>query len=100
MKTRNEGGDAVWRVGCVCLCGLGKGWLSPGSFQFFPCCGAGRGPCSRSVVACLALGDNVLSMKFASSPTMLPATIVDCHHHYLAPSEPFHAYINALGAPG
>ena len=26
--------------------------------------------------------------------------IVDCHHHYLAPSEPFHAYINALGAPG
>jgi hypothetical protein len=58
------------------------------------------GPCSRSVVACLALGDNVLSMKFASSPTMLPATIVDCHHHYLAPSEPFHAYINALGAPG
>jgi hypothetical protein len=61
---------------------------------------AAGGPCSRSVVACLALGDNVLSMKFASSPTMLPATIVDCHHHYLAPSEPFHAYINALGAPG
>ena len=61
---------------------------------------AGPRPCSRSVVACLALGDNVLSMKFASSPTMLPATIVDCHHHYLAPSEPFHAYINALGAPG
>ena len=29
----------------------------------------------------------------------LPATIVDCHHHFLAPSEPFHAYINALGAP-
>jgi hypothetical protein len=77
----------VWeRAGCAC------GILSP-------CCGA-RGPCSRSVVACLALGDNVLSMKFASSPTMLPATIVDCHHHYLAPSEPFHAYINALGAPG
>ena len=71
-----------------------------GSFQFFPCCGAAGGPCSRSVVACLALGDNVLSMKFASSPTMLPATIVDCHHHYLAPSEPFHAYLNALGAPG
>ena len=31
--------------------------------------------------------------------TLLPATIVDCHHHFLAPSEPFHAYINALGAP-
>ena len=79
----------VWeRAGCAC------GILSPRV--------AGRaGPaCSRSVVACLALGDNVLSMKFASSPTMLPATIVDCHHHYLAPSEPFHAYINALGAPG
>ena len=76
----------VWeRVGCAL-----------GSFPLV----AGPRPCSRSVVACLALGDNVLSMKFASSPTMLPATIVDCHHHYLAPSEPFHAYINALGAPG
>ena len=99
MKTRNEGGDVVWRVGCVCLCGLGKGWLCGGILSILPLL-RGRGPCSRSVVACLALGDNVLSMKFASSPTMLPATIVDCHHHYLAPSEPFHAYINALGAPG
>ena len=99
MKTRNEGGDVVWRVGCVCLCGLGKGWLCPGILSILPLLRGPR-PCSRSVVACLALGDNVLSMKFASSPTMLPATIVDCHHHYLAPSEPFHAYINALGAPG
>ena len=84
----------------VCLfMWFGKG-LVGGILSILPLL-RGRGPaCSRSVVACLALGDNVLSMKFASSPTMLPATIVDCHHHYLAPSEPFHAYINALGAPG
>ena len=78
---------------------FGKGLVVPWD-PFNSSLVVGPRPCSRSVVACLALGDNVLSMKFASSPTMLPATIVDCHHHYLAPSEPFHAYINALGAPG
>ena len=35
----------------------------------------------------------------AVCPMTLPRSIVDCHHHFLAPSEPFHAYINALGAP-
>jgi hypothetical protein len=29
----------------------------------------------------------------------LPARIVDCHHHFLAPSEPFHAFLKTLGAP-
>jgi hypothetical protein len=90
-------------VACgVCLfMWFGKGLVVVGILSILPLLrGRPGGPCSRSVVACLALGDNVLSMKFASSPTMLPATIVDCHHHYLAPSEPFHAYINALGAPG
>ena len=29
----------------------------------------------------------------------LPAAIVDCHHHFLAPDEPFHATLKALGAP-
>ena len=28
----------------------------------------------------------------------LPARIVDCHHHFLAPSEPFHAFLKTLGA--
>jgi len=80
---------------------FGKGLVVVGILSILPLLrGRPGGPCSRSVVACLALGDNVLSMKFASSPTMLPTTIVDCHPPYLAPSEPFHAYINALGAPG
>jgi len=29
----------------------------------------------------------------------LPRRIVDCHHHFLAPDEPFHATLGALGAP-
>ena len=30
---------------------------------------------------------------------MLPTTIVDCHHHFLAPDEPFHATLKEIGAP-
>ena len=33
-----------------------------------------------------------------STPSV-PVRIVDCHHHFLTPNEPFHASINALGAP-
>ena len=29
----------------------------------------------------------------------LPTAIVDCHHHFLAPNQPFHAFLGALGAP-
>ena len=30
---------------------------------------------------------------------MLPTTIVDCHHHFLAPDQPYHALLGKLGAP-
>ena len=42
---------------------------------------------------------HVASLQQPPNPMTLPTTIVDCHHHFLAPSEPFHAFINALGAP-
>jgi len=29
----------------------------------------------------------------------LPAYVVDCHHHFLAPDEPFHATLKKAGAP-
>ena len=29
----------------------------------------------------------------------LPETIVDCHHHFLAPDQPFHATLGKIGAP-
>ena len=28
-----------------------------------------------------------------------PASIVDCHHHFLAPEQPFHATLLKAGAP-
>ena len=32
-------------------------------------------------------------------PPLLPERIVDCHHHFLAPREPFHATLGGLGVP-
>ena len=29
----------------------------------------------------------------------LPSAIVDCHHHFLAPDQPYHALLGKLGAP-
>jgi len=37
---------------------------------------------------------------FMPSPSpLLPASIVDCHHHFLAPDQSFHATLSTIGAP-